>query len=540
MVLDFIFFPFFLCLIFILGAGGVRLSNYKTKSEYPDYFYLIFGFLILGFVSVIVNFYSGIASPVTYGLIATIFPFGIFHITKIGIKPLKTLIIFALFLTPMAATMRVGYDTGLYHLPHQQWIRDEKVIFGLANFHDSLGFSSVMEYINAPLWIGKYFKLLAYSQTGFIASFLLFIRWLLVKSGSNASFGIGGMLAVSFILYSTIVKTDYTSTDIPMGVMFAITFLYGLHLLLKKNAASRQDIAVLFMCGLFTSILKANGVFVSIWMFFVVCSLLRLKLLDIRNVLYAAIVPAILAAIWLIRGLIVSGCFIFPVVQTCLDLPWSAAYNAENAATVITAWARQPATGLAPMQSWNWLYSWWLPAYSGFILGMLAIIAVVAVSYRFLFREKDAHRHSNVIIFAGLTFILSSLAIWFIKAPTPRFGIGTFISLPPVIALSVFGIRQHGRSQLFIHKAANVFMSLLLIEYAILGYVKGTRILSFDMMAVPGVMVRPDANFGVRPSGDNVDQCWLAKYCSPHDRPALIEQNGIRMFPSVKEPDIKS
>ena len=51
--------------------------------------------------------------------------------------------------------MDPGYDAGLYHVTHQKIIREEKIVFGIANLHNVLGFASFYEYLSAPLWVGN-------------------------------------------------------------------------------------------------------------------------------------------------------------------------------------------------------------------------------------------------------------------------------------------------------------------------------------------------------------------------------------------------
>ena len=38
--------------------------------------------------------------------------------------------------------MKVGYDGLLYHLPHQNFVKDYKIIFGLFNLHERFGIIS--------------------------------------------------------------------------------------------------------------------------------------------------------------------------------------------------------------------------------------------------------------------------------------------------------------------------------------------------------------------------------------------------------------
>ncbi len=90
MLLDFLLFPVFLCVLYAIGSGALLIAHHGKNMEYPDYFYLTFGLFSIGFISVIVNFFSGVAVPATYFAIATLFIDGGMRIMKTGIGTLKT------------------------------------------------------------------------------------------------------------------------------------------------------------------------------------------------------------------------------------------------------------------------------------------------------------------------------------------------------------------------------------------------------------------------------------------------------------------
>ncbi|GIR19791.1 hypothetical protein CM15mP35_00520 [bacterium] len=51
----------------------------------------------------------------------------------------------------------LGWDTGLYHIPHQLILRENPIIFGLTNLNIWFGWSSINEYLSALLWVGDNF-----------------------------------------------------------------------------------------------------------------------------------------------------------------------------------------------------------------------------------------------------------------------------------------------------------------------------------------------------------------------------------------------
>ena len=70
--------------------------------------------------------------------------------------------------------MGPGYDGGLYHLPHQNLIKHEKIIFGLGNIR-RFGFGSINEYISSLLWVKENLILLKFIQGTYFLIFFCFI-----------------------------------------------------------------------------------------------------------------------------------------------------------------------------------------------------------------------------------------------------------------------------------------------------------------------------------------------------------------------------
>ncbi|MFC1680799.1 hypothetical protein ACFL1S_03270 [Pseudomonadota bacterium] len=135
----------------------------------------------------------------------------------------------ALLVAPFAAQMPPGYDAGLYHLPHQLWLRSEPIVIGLANFHGRFGFGSLLEYIPAPFWINESYKLLSYFQAAFLVFFLLLLLYAAQTSRSRHLLLVLGVL-LNIAVFHDYIPRIYTSSDLPAGLLFAATFVYGHHL----------------------------------------------------------------------------------------------------------------------------------------------------------------------------------------------------------------------------------------------------------------------------------------------------------------------
>lgn len=435
MILDFFLFPVFLCCVYTLGAGVLRIFQMKERAAYPTWFYFTTALFTVGFISVLFNFFTGVASPLLYLIIFIIAAVGT---CNLDMKAMYRFIVLGIILAPFAANMPPGPDAALYHLPHQLWIHDEKIIFGLANVNTRFGFSSFLEYLFTPLWIGDQFKLLSYTQATFFVILLLFLSRM--AHSSVAQIAAAGVLTLAaLIINSKYFVVGFTSTDTPCGIFFAITFFYGLMLLSKDTAVKNRYLTIFFLCALFTFFSKASGAIIFLWVFFVIGYHIYRKHLAFNILARGAILPAILMLIWLARGVIVSGCVVYPIAATCLDVPWAATHAAIDNANAVTAWARQEGAGLQPLQDWSWIH-WWWHKWSWFCLYEAATVIISAALYRYLCKEKMiAPRNITLPV---VLFALLSLTIWFLKSPATRFGIGVFIILPAAVAMGIYGVRR--------------------------------------------------------------------------------------------------
>ncbi len=540
MMIDLLLFPLFLCFIYGIGAGVLVIGQGKP-DVYPLWFYFAAGLLAVGFTSLMVNFFSGAASPAFYVMVILLCVLGLRNIRRADFPEFIPL---GIMLTPLASGMLPGSDAGLYHLPHQLWIREEKIVFGLANFHSRYGFSSFMEYIGAPLWVGDHFKLVSYAAAVFPLMLLLFLLQA-ARSAQVQTAAVGLLITASLIIYSHYFEFSYTSTDTPTGIMFALAFFYGLQLLWDDAPPGRTKLAVFFLCAAFCFMLKVSGALMFLWVMFVVATQLRARRMAWRDLMPSAIIPAVLVMVWLVRGVIISGCLLYPVAQSCIDVPWVATDKAIENSIGITNHARHPATD----DMTAWFTVWWLPHYAVFILAVLAHSVAVAALYRYYFREKLPERPGIVV--PALVFALMALAVWFIKAPTPRFGIGVFIILPITVALSLFGLRRIDEKTLrswrdkipdrmgaigqFIERngmkqaPGTILVMLLAVKFGVFGAPLRHIIKPFDMLAVPAAVdTRPDKHFGIRSGPDC--ECFLEKYCGPDDRPVMGEYDGYKYF----------
>lgn len=558
MIFDFFLFPLTVCALYILGVGVVRWG--KERDPYPDFFYPMAALFAIGFAAVLLNFWMGVFHPVFYLIIGAAFTRGILQIGRDDLPRLKLVALLALCVFPITIAMEPGSDAGLYHLPQQHWIRDEKIVFGLAHLHSRLGFSSFIEYISTFFWVGSYFKLLSYMVATFAVMLLLFL-FQMVLSPQRPVQTLAILVTISQLIFAYHYDFEYAATDVPTGILFVIALVWGMQLLLEEKPVSNGHLRVFVFSALFCVLCKASAITIVAWGTYVMGMLLWKRQVFWKNCITVLWLPALLMVIWCVRGVILTGCWLYPVESTCLDVPWAAKALAGTVSGEITAWARQPFAGSRPLHGWSWILDWWLP--HSWIAMLSIAMNVVLTSALYIQWFKGGETRRRAVVWPALGFLLISLAIWFVKAPTLRFGLGTLSTLPAIAALALFGFRKlpdalppcyariiagekwramlpnflsrFARSDQFALTLGCVLVLALGLEFSAWSVRHEFRHirLGLNLLTAQSIEVKPAKNFGFIPVGEG--QCWLVKDCSPYDRPPIHEMNGYRYFLPLEE-----
>jgi hypothetical protein len=411
--------------------------------------------------------------------------------------------------------MKPGYDAGLYHIPHQLIIRDEKIIFGLANMHGRFGFSSIYEYIAAPLWLNENYKLLAYLQISF---WIIFITFLLSLLDEDSFLGRGIVFtSVIFLITANLLGNNLLDTfgygyvDMPMGVLYFVSFCLGTKLLIENEENTSRYLSCMVV-AIATFMMKSNGALILLFTGTVFLLAVWRKNISFLYALKIISIPIVICVLWIVRGFITTGCFLFPLSYTCTDVPWNATHQAVSNMQWVTAWSRHPRSGLYSLENWSWLDNWWLTHYRDFIFIVIkSTFSSLVISTALLLRPQFRIPRITSGDLPAI-FILLSMTIWFLQSPHPRFGIALFICLPLVFLISLYGRLVERKMVIRLKWGGYVLISLFVVS---LVYIERGR-LKFEPKVIPTPKVlqgHPDR--GVSPI--TVDQCWAVRGCNPYN-----------------------
>jgi hypothetical protein len=362
-IILFFLFNFF---IFLLGRS---LSNYLKLHNNIVYIDLIYGVFLLGVILFTLNFFVGLDSLLVKLPIFFLILISLKNLNLNELKNYNLLLILSILIFPIIIYMGPGYDGGLYHLPHQNLIKNEKIIFGVGNLR-RFGFGSINEYISAFLWIKENFILLKFLQGTYFLIFFCFI----VESIKKLNINIKIILPIIFLLpllqrYFTLA---YTFTDISTTVFYVITFIHGYNFFLNtenKNVNLKKEITTFLILIFLTVSMKPTGSLIIFYAIGVFMYIIWNSNLSIKFFFYFSWIYFVFF-LWYLKNLISTGCLIYPINLTCFKfLEWSSHQNSTMDYESAKSFARQPFAGDEPLFNWNWLTDYWINLYDKFLIG---------------------------------------------------------------------------------------------------------------------------------------------------------------------------
>ena len=326
MIINFFLFYSFVFLIFVHGVFFNKIY-YKflgvKKVELNFFTSIFFGLFSLSFISLLFNFFINLNSFFFKSFFIFLI---VLSFIKVEIKNYKiffknTLLIF--LISPLLNFMPEGYDAALYHFPHQTWIREEKIIFGLTNIHDRFGLISLYNYLAANLWFNNTFIALSYLQGTY---YLLFFSFLFFLLNLKAKSSLWIVLSTIFTLPILIryIEPSYGLVDAPYGFLFYIVIMSGLVLLREKK--TNDSLVILFIfasCFVFT--LKPSGILIFPYTFLILIVLSKYKKVNLSNKIYLKtfLFSFFITSSWVIKNIINTSCIVYPIQSLCFDFPWS-------------------------------------------------------------------------------------------------------------------------------------------------------------------------------------------------------------------------
>jgi len=443
-------------LIITLGYGSFFYFfsfNNKIFSEKEHYEQSIFGIIFISFLGVIINFFIPINKLVgTIFLLLGIILFLIFFLkNKYKKEILKYISLSAFIVLILTFSSNVNRpDAGLYHLPFISILNEEKIIIGLANINFRFGTNSIIQYLSA--FYNNYLFNTAYIT---IPASIIFTNYLILnykkiflnlqKRNYRTSIVLFCLLIFSFYSFNNYTKYG---NDVPAHIFYFIIIIFWLEA--NKNYSNNLFFKISYL-SIFLFSLKA---FMFLALIFPVLIFTIIK--NKKNLLINknSFIIFIFILSWLIKSLLTSGCFLYPVSQTCIKN--LKIYDHEK--TILEsrsgeAWAKdwvnqsknnEKLNFIDYNKNFNWTKTWSqnhlhiiyekiIPFIIFlFILSIIFFIKFYIIKKRIFTNDKS--KDFNIYSLFLISFIFS--IIWFIKFPLYRYGL-SFIIITIILGYSL-------------------------------------------------------------------------------------------------------
>ena len=317
------------------------------------------------------------------------------------------------------------------------------------------------------------------------------------------------------------------SPDLSAAILLLVAFSYAIN---AFSSLSKQDVSFALIISALSATFRPLNLF-ALGVVGLVFMFVYFRDRSSRKTLLTAAIPAsILFATYLMRNFIITGYFLYPSSIAITHPGWQLPIRvAQGDVAAIGNWDR----GLHTFSDWQWFMPWLrdnkVDLYPTALLLLTTIFAIGLKLLPSRISGKSAYRS----LLLGSIMITGTLAIWFVGAPTPRFGWGVLFAFAafPLAIFSSSSTQVHDDRQRFLILGILVF---LLAQVAWVPTQRGTEMFYISVQNSPhGLMPMttiPFHQFETKsglilnvPDGSDKDQCYRTPMCAPYPNLNLYE-----------------
>ena len=411
-----------------------------------QYFYPLISLFFIGNLIIFINFFY----PIRYfviPLIALSLSFIVYDIFKNKFEEyfnLENLISFIFtpgFLGISTYGVWMGWDTGLYHVPHQLIIRESSIIFGLTNLNIWFGWSSIIEYISSILWIENNFIMLRVLEIIFFCFLFNLIFYFYFQKDNkfykNISLGI--------ILFAFLDNFGYMGGgngfvpilsvgkyDAALGILFFVLSIMIINAFIKEEFEN-STLLFLMIFSLFAVQIKQTGAYLIFLIVPYIYKFILKNKISILKILKLNLLPLVVSVMWLIKNVITTSCLFFPARFTCLSfLPWTEEVQLNYVEETMIYSPISLNSKLSIGEQFNiWFnFSKNSQFFINFPISLLTIIFMFIVFFKYTKSEKNIFI-TNIFIF----FISLNIIFWYLSNyGNVRYGFGLWMLVIAFVA----------------------------------------------------------------------------------------------------------
>lgn len=487
-----------------IGFAGLLVIFTGIKKQFSVSQTVIVGIAITGVIVLLANLFFVITPGFSFVLLGAGISFAVAGIVSKVRDPeqrvkciAEWLCLFLLVIASLNIVSRfdlgvINVDTGGYHLPSVKWFKDSLVPLGVGHLNYMLAFNNFNFSVAAGLWT---------NTEHFLEPFLLNSVYFIVFFGAlfggvvfekkNSILQVLTSVAIAVCLFKFRREFLYAyepmnsvTSDLGVAVFSGLSLLFFMGTLESKSE-TREKYIVLFCITTLLAVTHKISMILLLGPLAWLVWQLRSEFKKYRPLL---VFCSVFGLAWVLRTFLLSGCVLFPAAKTCIpSLPWALTPEiVDYTSRVVESMAKNKTTDVNSISHLNWLSTWW-ESYSGDVLIVAIIVSslLLIVAAVLLLRKKEGESFSKNAKIGWFIFwlcVVGSCALWFLKAPMPRYGRASqFLLVSLNVSLFLFCFN---RVHQFLEKHARTCMTFFFVVFTTLLFLK-------DYPPVPSLWSRP-------------------------------------------------
>ena len=451
---------------FVYYCSGYLVLSRSKFGDNSNFFTFFIGAIAISSVGLLLNFFvplSQLTNTLVYILIILIFLFK----TKYNFdkKIFLFLIISSLLTFLLIIKSNVNRpDAGLYHLPYISILNENKIFFGLSNIHSRFAHVSIIQYLSAInnnyLFLNNGISIPLASIVSFFYLYFFFDVWSIIKNKEHIN--ISKIFSLFILIYISFKITRYSSFG--NDAVAHLSYFYLISCILK-NTLKEINFSKILLISVFIFINKP-----MLGLVFLIPSTIFLiknnyKFIKIFSEIFS--LPILLLSIWLIKNIIISGCTIYPIEQSCIEkLPWTNIQQIRASQIEGQAWSKawpDRDNKKISMQEFsndfNWVHAW-KKKHMKYILNIIIpytiILLLIIIFIKNQTKDLRVSKHKDVDLLIRLWLsILTSLIgtfSFFLIFPIYRYGYSYLITLIALLFIMTIKNNTKNIKNVFIFK----------------------------------------------------------------------------------------
>jgi hypothetical protein len=428
---------------FVYCCSGYLVLSRSKFGDNSNFFTFFIGAIAISSVGLLLNFFvplSQLTNTLVYILIIIIFLLK----TKLNFdkKIIFFLIISSLLTFLLIIKSNVNRpDAGLYHLPYISILNENKIFFGLSNIHSRFAHVSIIQYLSAInnnyLFLNNGISIPLASIISFFYLYFFFDVWTIIKNKEHIN--TSKIFSLFILIYISFKITRYSSFG--NDAVAHLSYFYLISYILKNNL-KEINFSKILLISVFIFLNKP-----MLGLVFLIPSTIFLiknnfKFIKIFSEIFS--LPILLLSIWLIKNIIISGCAIYPIEQSCIEkLPWTNIQQIKVSQIEGQAWSKawpDRDNKKISMQEFNNDFNWvnaWKKKHMKYILNIIIPYTVILLLIIiFIKNQTKDHRTSknkdvDFLIRLWLSLLTSLIGTFsfFLIFPIYRYGYSYLITL---------------------------------------------------------------------------------------------------------------